>query len=131
MRRLIPAMVLVVACGGTPSSDSSTVVTTGPESTPTEAGPDYLAAFQEANSGAPWIESVLAVTETEPGRLEVETDIVDPRGDPGSPEAETAILICEAAVAFAEVTNVSIFESDGTTFVVYGHPLYSNGCTEV
>lgn len=74
---------------------------------------------------------VYEVTENAPGEWEVQTqDIVDPRGEDGSQAALDAIAVCEAAVGLG-ATKVSVLESDGTTFVVYGHPAYGDVCTEV
>jgi len=71
-------------------------------------------------------------TETEAGRISVETTIVDPRGDAGSAEAESALEICEAAAALDGVTYVNVMEADGTTFVLFGHPSVPEGeCGEV
>lgn len=72
----------------------------------------------------------MRATETEPGRIEVETSITDPRGGEGSTEAAAAIAICEAAVSLG-ATYASVLEADGTTFVLYGHPSYGQTCTEV
>lgn len=72
-------------------------------------------------------------TETEPGRLVVETNIVDPGGDDNSSEAATAVVICNAAVSLGGgIDHVSVMEADGTSFVLFGHPSVPEGtCTEV
>ncbi|RII94563.1 hypothetical protein [Clavibacter californiensis] len=75
--------------------------------------------------------SVTAATETEPGRLKLDTTIVDPRGDDGSPEALEALALCEQAKAIPGVTDVSVMEADGTHFVLAGHPTNGEDCTEV
>lgn len=75
-------------------------------------------------------DTVVSATETEPGRYEIQTSIVDPRGAAGSAEAVDAIAICEAVVKLG-ATYVSVLEEDGTTFVVYGHPRYGDVCTEI
>lgn len=73
--------------------------------------------------------TVSAVTGTEPGRLEIQTSIVDPRD--GGPEAHEAIAICQAAVD-PGVASVAVLEADGTHFVLYGHPSVPSGeCGEV
>ncbi|WHP18805.1 hypothetical protein [Cellulomonas sp. ES6] len=102
------------------------------------AGYSVAEADSEAASDAAGVEAALAswstvsaVTETEPGRFEIQTSIVDPRGDDGSPEAQEAIAICQAAVD-AGATYVAVFEADGTHFVLYGHPSAPPGaCGEV
>lgn len=102
------------------------------------AGYSVAEADTGAASGAAGVEAALAswstvsaVTETEPGRFEIQTGIVDPRGDDGSPEALEAIAICEAAVG-AGAAYVAVLEADGTHFVLYGHPSVPAGaCGEV
>lgn len=135
---LVAAVVLLSGCAGAEPQSAETVtvtVTATPEPAPTvtvtatptpEALPapdDIDVAVREA-SGA-----VTSAVEVEPGRWTIETSIVDPRVD-GSAEAAEAIEICEAAVD-AGAEYVSVMESDGTTFVLYGHPSYGNTCTEV
>lgn len=71
-------------------------------------------------------------TETEPGRLDIQTNIVDPRGDDNSTEASTAVVICNAAVSLGDIDYVSVMEADGTSFVLFGHPSVPEAtCTEV
>ena len=98
--------------------------------------PDVTSALQALGEDAAWTDSVVSATQTEPGRLVVETSIVDPRGDEASPEAIAAIDICEAAVVLVQSRGVddpvvSVMEADGSTFVIYGHPAYPNGCSEI
>lgn len=77
-------------------------------------------------------ELVVTAAEPEAGRVNVETTLVDPRGDAGSAEAESALVICEAAAHLDGVTYVSVAEADGTTFVLFGHPSVPEGeCGEV
>lgn len=77
-----------------------------------------------------WAPSVHRAIETEPGRITVETTISDPRGENGSQQAQAAIAICEAAVSLG-AAHVVVYEADGTSFVLYGHPAYGDVCTEV
>lgn len=71
---------------------------------------------------------VTDVEETEPGRWQIHTSIEDPRGDDGtSEEAQQAVAICEKAVELG-ASKVSVMESNGTTFVLYGHPSYGDTC---
>ena len=86
---------------------------------------DVTAQMQQAVGSV-----VTTATQVEESRVEVETTIADPRTGPGSAEAQQAIAVCEAALALG-VTKVSVFEADGTTFVVAGHPAYGEACTEV
>ena len=105
-----------------------------PEAAPADG--DRTEDLRSAANGEPWAENVAIATETEPGRLEVETDLIDPRGDSGSPEAQTAMQICEAAVSLlkedgAQEPYVAVLEEDGTHWILHGHPAYPDGCTEV
>lgn len=75
-------------------------------------------------------DTVTSATETEPGRIEVDTTIADPRGGAGSAEAVAAIAVCNAVLSLG-VTHVTVREADGTTFVVAGHPKYGATCVEI
>ena len=106
----------------TPTADSApTVVTSAPAAAAIDRTVELRALAGEA---------VVMAEEVEPGRIEVTTSIVDPRGDSGSAEAVAAIAICEATVGLG-ANYVSVLEADGTTFVLYGHPSYGATCTEV
>lgn len=73
-----------------------------------------------------------SVTETEPGRIRIETSVVDPQAATSSEAAVTAIAICESAVALFGPSYVSVLEEDGTSVVLYGHQSVPKGaCTEV
>ena len=128
----------------------SAVATTEPDTSPADrskpsasdntraTGRDWTAELVNAAAGEPWADAITSAVETEPGRLEVSTTIVDPRGDDGSPEAQLAIAVCEAAVGLLEGAGagegayVAVFEDDGTHFVLYGHPRVTEGeCTEI
>lgn len=75
--------------------------------------------------------TVTAADETEPGRVEIQTALQDPGGGfSGSAEAQIAIEICEAAVALG-AAKVVVFDVDGSSWVLYGHPSYGDVCTEV
>lgn len=126
----------VTACGGSEATESESSPTTATSAAPAAADTDVTEDVRASASGAPWIEQVTAATLTEPGRITVETTIVDPRGDAGSPAAQQAIQVCEGVVAYLQGTGeaepyVSVMEDDGTTYVFYGHPSYPDGCTEV
>jgi hypothetical protein len=89
-----------------------------------------------AAGGAAWLSDVTTATLSEPGRITVQTTITDPRGPDGSPQARAAIQVCQGVVGYLHGAgvaepHVSVMESDGTTFVVYGHPSYPGGCSEV
>lgn len=76
-------------------------------------------------------EHVISALEVEPGRINVATDLVDPRGENGSAAALAAVGICEAVVKLPNIEHVTVAESDGTAFVLYGHPSVGNACTEI
>ena len=73
---------------------------------------------------------VTRAVESGPGRFEVETTIVDPRGGEGSGEAEAAIALCASVVELG-ATYVRLLEQDGTTFVIYAPDQYGEECVEV
>ncbi|MFJ5962033.1 hypothetical protein [Pseudarthrobacter oxydans] len=104
-----------------------------PESIPTSsAGVDKTADFKTANANAAWVGQIKSATETEPGRISIDTSVVDPRGADGSEAAKVAIAICESAVALFGPSYVAVKEDDGTHFVLFGHPSVPKGaCTEV
>jgi hypothetical protein len=94
--------------------------------------PNKTADFTTANANARWVGQIKSVTETEPGRIRIETSVVDPQAATGSEAAVTAITICESAVALFGPSYVSVLEEDGTSVVLYGHPSVPKGaCTEV
>jgi hypothetical protein len=138
-----PALILALgltltatACGGDEATEPEAAPTTATSAAPASDDADVTEGVRASASGAPWIEQVTAATLTEPGRITVETTIVDPRGDAGSPAAQQALQVCEGVVAYMQSTGeaepyVSVMEQDGTTYVLYGHPSYPGGCTEV
>ncbi len=99
----------------------------------TVSKPDRTQELKDANPVAAWLASVTIAIQTEPGRVTVETTLVDPRGDDGSPEAQTAIAVCEATVALdSTITNVTVAEQDGSSWILFGHPSVPVGeCGEV
>jgi hypothetical protein len=103
------------------------------ESLPTKSGePDKTADFKTANADADWVGQIKAVTETEPGRISIDTSVVDPRGADGSEAARTAIAMCESALALFRTSYVAVKEDDRTHLVLFGHPSVPKGaCTEV
>jgi hypothetical protein len=139
-----PALILslgltlaVTACGGDEATERGEAApTTATGAAPAADDANVTEDVRASASGASWIEQMTAATLTEPGRITVETTIVDPRGDAGSPAAQQAIQLCEGVVAYLKGTGeaqpyVSVMENDGSTFVLYGHPSYPGGCTEV
>lgn len=117
----------------TPAQTAASQTAAAPESIPSATNePDKTADFTTANANAPWVGQIKSVTETEPGRIRVDSSVVDPRGTNGSEAAVTAIAICESAVALFGPSHVSVLEEDGTNFVLFGHPSEPKGaCTEV
>jgi glucose/arabinose dehydrogenase len=141
MLRKLPALavllVVLTGCAAQPGP-ASTSATATQEATPTaspsptqEATPipeatDWLAGLQAAGAAG----AVTVVESSEPGTVLVETTIVDPRVEGETPERVEANRICRALVDLG-AQQVRIYESDGTTFMVYGHPSYGNVCIEV
>ena len=132
MRRTFAAGALLAlsltlsACSGD-APDEATAAPATETSTEAEASaPVDRTADAQAVAG----DVVTKATETEPGRIEVETTIADPRSDAGSAEAQSAIAVCEAVKGLG-AEHVSVLESDGSTFVVAGHPSYGEACAEV
>lgn len=146
-KKLIPLAVaglLLAGCssaatqaGSAPSGPVTTMEASqpaaAPEAVPAASGEvDKTADFKTANASAAWAGSVTAVTETEPGRLSIDTTLIDPRGAADSEAAKTAIAICESAVQLYQPSYVAVKEKDGTHFVLFGHPSVSRGaCAEV
>ncbi|WP_194521987.1 hypothetical protein [Cellulosimicrobium sp. JZ28] len=133
MRRTLAAAGAILALSLTLSAcsgdapDEATAAPATETSTEAEASaPVDRTADVQAVAG----DVVTKATETEPGRIEVETTIADPRSDAGSAEAQSAIVVCEAVKGLG-AEHVSILEADGSTFVVAGHPSYGEACTEV
>lgn len=134
------AALLIAGCSSSPNlatagSDGATVSQTAaaPESIPTSSGgQDKTSDFTTANASAAWKGQIKSVVETEPGRITIETTIVDPRGTDGSKEAKVATEICESAVSLFGPSYVAVKENDGTHFVLFGHPSVPKGtCAEV
>jgi hypothetical protein len=124
----LPVLALLLATGlnGCSSDTAPEATTTAPSSAAPVAESEISTAAQALVGG-----SVTAATETEPGRVQLDTTIVDPRGDDGSPEALEALDLCEQAKAIPGVAHVSVLEADGTSFVLAGHPSYGENCVEV
>jgi len=76
------------------------------------------------------IEKVLIETD-DSNRLQVWTSLADPRGDNGSAVAQQAIEICRTLAAKFSSAAGSVFEADGSTWVVLNHPTYGDDCAEV
>lgn len=127
------SLALLTGCSAAPkAAEPAPAAATTTAAAPAEEKVDRTAAFKEANPGAAWLGSVNKAVQYESGRLQVDTSVVDPRGADGSEPAMTAVALCKAAVAsFPEYANISVMEKDGTHFVLFGHPSYPNGCTEV
>ncbi|MFS4506911.1 hypothetical protein ACMA46_11795 [Clavibacter sp. Sh2141] len=131
MTRALPALpallfAATLALSGCSTEAAPEPAASAPAASAPAADSDITTAAQALVGG-----SVSAATETEPGRLQLDTTIVDPRGEAGSPEAVEALDLCKQAKAIPGVTHVSVMEADGTSFVLAGHPSYGQNCTEV
>ncbi|MDA3806221.1 hypothetical protein PED38_15585 [Clavibacter sp. CT19] len=122
----LPVLALLLGAGLSGCSTEAAPAASAPATSAPAADSEIATAAQALVGG-----SVTAATETEPGRIQLDTTIVDPRGDDGSPEALQALGLCEQAKGIPGVTHVSIMEADGTSFVLAGHPSYGENCTEV
>ena len=103
-----PALILaLVFSGGLVgcSSEPDPVPPATASSTASEV--DRTADVQKAAG-----DRVTRAVESGPGRFEVETTIVDPRGGEGSGEAEAAIAICTSVVELG-ATYVRLLEQEG------------------
>ena len=141
---LLAAAVALLLCGCSASAPQNASNATTPAQTvvsqaaaPPDSIPsatysrDRTADFKTAKKNAPWLGKIISVTEIEPGRIRVETSVVDPRGADRSEEAKSAIAICESVVALFGPSYVSVLEHDGTNFVLFGHPSVPRGaCTK-
>lgn len=127
---LLPVLALLLA-GCASGTESEPTASPSPSETVAEVeAKDMTAEVKKAAADAG--EVIVKAEETEPGRISVETSLVDPKGTDGSAEAQTAIQICEATAALDGVTYVSVLEKDGTSFVLFGHPAVAEGeCAEV
>jgi hypothetical protein len=120
---LIVATLALSACSTAPAPEAAATV---PASATPTAESEIATAARALTGG-----SVTDAAEIQPGRIQLDTTIVDPRGEDGSPEALEAIGLCEQAMAIPGVMHVSVMEADGTTFVLAGHPSVGDECTEV
>lgn len=121
----VPALALLLAltaCSGSdpePDPAPEPEVTTSASSAADAEGIDRTAAAQETAGDV-----VTKATEDAGGWLFVETSLTD-AGDPAE-----AIDVCTALVD-AGYVMVNVRESDGTTYVIAGHPSYGESCTAV
>ncbi|WP_163185912.1 hypothetical protein [Cellulosimicrobium sp. SL-1] len=133
MRRTLAAAGAILALSLTLSAcsgDAPDEATAAPATETSPAAETSAAVDRTADVQAAAGDVVTKATETEPGRIEVETTIADPRGDAGGAEGQSAIAVCEAVKGLG-AEHVSVLEADGSTFVVAGHPSYGEACTEV
>lgn len=128
MNKLIAGLALALVLVGC-SSASSPTESAAPTTAEAEAKDVTADVKKVAGENG---KSVTKAEETEPGRIVVETSLVDPRGADGSTVAKTAIKICEAVVKMDGVKKVSLMEADGTHWILFGHPMVTEGeCGEV
>lgn len=110
-----------------PQTTTTETATLEPEES-TDAFPQDITTEIKTVSGEQAIHVIKAAW-TQAGRIEVKTDIVDPKTD-SSAEGAKAIAICQAVKDNFEVEMVTILENDGTTFALAGHPVVGEHCTE-
>lgn len=124
-----PASSVAAASSQTAPSSSSPATSSAaaaPTSDASSAAGDLAGQVQTAVSG---IGHVKGVKSPEEGRVEISTDLKD-SGNRGSADTQTAVKICETASKVPSVTYVNVTETDGTSWVLFGHPRYPAGeCT--
>lgn len=123
MKKLLAGLALVLAlagCSSTPAPAESPAPTTA-EVEAKDVTVDVKKAAGNMSS------LIVSAEETEPGRIEVQTTIVDPRGEDGSRPALDAVRLCNKVVEMGGLTNVDILEKDRTTFAVYGVSIVNDG----
>lgn len=112
------ALPALAACS--PTDDAATTPSPTLEST-------SWATMDRAGDLSAFSASIVSASEVEPGRIAVITNLVD-----GVDSVDIPRQICEAAAGLDGVTYVSVAESDGTAWVLYGHPAYAEGvCSAV
>lgn len=127
------AVLALSGCGDSTSSDDETMGAPSSPATATataEPTEDLApAVLEEMGSDADW---TTAVEETEPGRIEISTNLVDDREDGADSDAARAVTLCNDAVRVDGVEYVAVFEADGTNWILYGHPMVPEGeCGEI
>ena len=128
-----PSAPRTAANTAAPAHGAASQTAAAPDSIPSSSpAPNKTADFLTANANARWVGQIKSVTETEPGRIRIDTSVVDPQAASGSEAAVTVIAICESAVALFGPSYVSVLEEDGTSVVLYGHQSVPKGaCAEV
>ncbi|MFB8387701.1 hypothetical protein ACFC3F_11245 [Microbacterium sp. NPDC055910] len=131
-----PSRTATVAGTPTPAAETPAAETPTADA-PTEAAPTDDAPSDDAPAEGDTLTSLnivapeaTGVRETGPGRWEISTSIPTPRGEPGSPEAQAALALCEEAIRLG-AAYVSVLDATGTALVLYGDPSSGDACTEV
>ena len=123
------ALALAGCTSGDETEPAGPVTSQPPAPTTATAAPqdpeDVAAAFlrELENDG----EHITGIDVPEPGRLSIATDLDDPGRD-AAPASLLALSICEAGARVEGVEYVSVHESDGSTWALYGHPAYGPEC---
>lgn len=123
----------LTACGSSDKQESASAkVSAASEQSTTVSETVDVTDTVKGNLDTATADLITTATETEPGRVEIQTSIVDPRSS-GSEAATQALEICKAGLASLSTDKpyVSVLEEDGTTFVLAGHPSYGPDCAEV
>ena len=125
----IVALALLAGCSGAPKQTPTTSASPVTERTATGAGSFTADAQGWAGDNGKY---VTGAVEKEPNWYLVSTNIADPRGKDGSPEAKAAIAICNAIREHrADAKYVRVDERDGTAFVIWQPGTANDECTEV
>lgn len=125
---VLAAVALLAACGSSPDDTSSEDATSA--ASVAEPSPSADVEWEPVDRSADfaqWSDVVTSASEIEPGRIAVATNLLADVDDAAVPMA-----ICRAATELDGVTYVSVTESDGTAWVLFGHPAYPEGvCSAV
>lgn len=116
---------VTVTATATATAIATVTATAAPESTEATSASGDATAEVQAVAG----QHVTRAESPSAGEYVVWTDLVDPRGANGSPEAQAAVAICEAVQRGLGASNVRVQESDESTFVALGGARAS--CTEI
>lgn len=127
---MLAAVALLAACGSSPddtSAEAASQAATVEEPTPSASAAVEWEPVDRGADFAQWSDVVTSASEVEPGRIAVATNLLADVDDAAVP-----MSICRAAAELDGVTYVSVTESDGTAWVLFGHPAYPEGvCSAV
>ncbi len=116
--------VLAVAGCSSPQSAPDTGAA-APSVISVPAAPSASATFATdlagpVNEALSNVDTVSGIEQTGSASVQVNTTIVDPRGEDGSAEAAEALAVCETAAAAVDgIQSLTVNEADGTGLALY------------